>query len=304
VRVRALAGVRFRTLLRETYDQLAKDDVLTYAAALAFHALLALFPFLLFLIGLLSFLDHPEFFTWLLDQAARVLPRQAMEQVGATVREIEQHGQGGLLSLGILGAIWAASGGIRCAMTVLNRAYGVRTGRRAWKRYVLSLAYTVALAALVIVAVALVLVGPRAVAWTSGLLGLDDVVVRLWNWVRYPAAILLLMVASSLVYTVLPKVEGFHLLTPGSVIAVILWLAASLGFRFYTANFGNYDAIYGSIGALVVLLVYMWISSIILLLGAEVNAVVSRHRAVTGIAKGQHPADWELRYWTQQVPPV
>jgi membrane protein len=289
VRIPGLYGIEPRSLVRQTYEQLRTDDVLTYAAALAFHGLLAMFPFLIFLVGLLSYIERPEFFAWLLDRAAGVLPRQAMEQVRATTREIEQQRQGGLLSIGILGAIWVASGGVRCAMTVLNRAYGVRTGRPVWKRYLLSLVYTVGLATLVVVAVALMLIGPRAVAWIAGLLRVDDLIVTLWQWIRFPVAVLALMVAASLVYTVLPKVEGFHLLTPGSVIAVILWLAASLGFQVYTSNFGNYDAFYGSIGAVVVLLLYLWISAAVLLLGAEVNAVVRRLRVGTGTARRAEP---------------
>ena len=278
VRIPGLGGMSLRTLGRQTYEQLRTDDVLTYAAALAFHALLAMFPFVLFLVGALSYLDRPELFAWLLDQAAGVLPRQAMEQVRATTQQIEQGHQGGLLSIGILGAIWAASAGMRSTMIVLNRAYDVHVPRPAWKRYLLSVAFTIALAALVVVAVALVLIGPRAAAWMAGLLGADDLIVTVWRWARFPVAVLALMVAASVVYTVLPNVEGFHLLTPGSVIAVILWLGASLGFRAYTSNFANYDAVYGSIGAVVVLLLYLWISSIVLLVGAEVNAVVRHHR--------------------------
>src|SRR5690606_27655292 len=122
------------------------------------------------------------------------------------------------------------------------------------------------------------LVGQNAAAWLASQLGTDRVVVTVWTWARYPLAIGLLMVSTAIAYSVLPNVRRFRWLTPGSVLAVLLWIALSLLFQLYLDHFGRYDVLYGSVGAIIVLLLYLWFSSIVLLLGGEVNAVIERAR--------------------------
>jgi membrane protein len=247
----------------------------THAAALSYQVFLSLFPFVLFLMVLLGFLQIPGFFDWLVDQARTVVPEQAMGQVEQTVGQIRAQASGELLSLGIVIALWTASAAVRMTMNALNVAYDVEELRPAWKRYPLSILYTVLVAVLVIVAVGLMLVGPRVMDWLAGQVGLGTLFVMLWVWLRFPIAILLLMIFVALVYYMFPDTDQpFRFITPGAVLAVMVWVGTSFGFSYYVSNFANYSAIYGSLGAVIVLLVYIFISAAVLLFGAEVNAEI------------------------------
>jgi len=270
-------GLALAEVLTRALKRFAEHDMATYAAALAYHVLFSLFPFLIFLIALLGFLRVPKFFEWLRLQAATVLPAQALEGVNGAIDQIQQP-QGGLLSFGIIVALWSASAGVRATMNALNVAYGVAEGRPAWKLYLFSVLYTVGLAALLILATALMVVGPQVTQWLGDRVGLGMVAVTLWNVLRWPVAILLLTVTVALIYYVTPDVEQkLRFITPGSLLAVTVWIAASLGFAAYVQNFADYSATYGSVGAIIVLLFYFYISAAILLLGAEVNATIEHH---------------------------
>lgn len=264
--------------LREAAESFFEDDMATYASALAFRVLLAVFPFLIFLIALLGFLQLPDFFNYLREQATVLLPQQAATEVNRVVDEL-QNREGGLLSFGIVAAIWVASGGIRGLIHALNIAYDVEEGRALWKRVLLSVLYTVGLAVLLVVAVGFMIIGPQIAAWLAGLVGLEQTFVTVWNWIRWPVIVLLLMMVVAVVYTLLPNVQQpFRLITPGAILAVLVWIVASFGFSFYVRNFGNYNATYGSLGAVVILLFYFFISSAVLLFGGELNAVLLRRR--------------------------
>lgn len=261
--------------VREFFD----DDMATYASALAFQVLFALFPFLIFLIALLGFLQLPEFFDYLRAQAEVLLPSEVSAPITQVIDEVEQR-EGGLLSFSIVLAIWVASGGVRGLMHALNIAYDVVEDRPLWKQLALSIIYTLALAAILIVALALMILGPQVMGWIAGLVGLEALFVTVWSWARWPVIILLLMIGVAMIYTVLPNVrQPFRLITPGAVLSVLVWVAASLGFSIYVQNFGNYSATYGSLGAVVILLFYFFLSAAVLLFGAELNAVLLRRRA-------------------------
>ncbi len=252
----------------------------SYAAALSFWVFFSLFPFILFLVVLLGFLRIPGFFDWLVDQARTVMPEQAAGLVEQIVGRMRDRASGGLLSFVVVVALWSASAAVRMAMHALNLAYDVEESRPAWKRYPLSIVYTMLLAAAVIVAVGLMLVGPRVTEWFAAQVGPGPLFVALWAWLRFPVAILLLMVVVALVYYLFPNVDQpFRFITPGSVLAVIVWIAASFGFSFYVSNFASYSATYGSLGAVIVLLLYFFVSAAVLLFGAEVNAQVYYHFA-------------------------
>lgn len=257
-----------------------EDDMVTYAAALAYQAFFSLFPFVIFLLALLGLLNIPGFFDRLLDQARAVLPEQAMGVVEQVIGQIRGQSSGELLSLGIIIALWVASSGVRMLMNALNVAYDVDEERPIWKRFPLSIFYTIVLAIVIIVAVGLMLVGPQVVEWLAEQIGLGALFVTLWAWLRLPVAILLLMVVVALGYYLLPNTDQrFRFITPGAVLAVIGWIAASLGFSFYVSNFASYSATYGSLGAVIVLLLYFFVSAAVLLFGAEVNAQIYYHFA-------------------------
>ncbi len=282
------------TVFRNALQGFGQHNMTTYAAALAYQVLFSLFPFILFLVALLGFLGIPEFFSWLQGQATSLLPTQAAEQVNAVIGQLRQP-QGGLLSFGIVLALWSASGGVRAVMGAMNAAYGVREGRPAWKLYLLSLLYTLGLALLLIAAAALMIVGPQAVAWLDARIGLGGVVVTLWNLLRWPLIIVLLTLSIALIYYLTPDVEQrFRLITPGTLLAVLVWLAASFGFGYYVQNFADYNATYGSLGAIIILLFYFYLSAAILLFGAELNATLEHRRTGHKNPGGKDPGDKAL----------
>jgi membrane protein len=280
MRIPGLSGLKPLPLGKRSVKEFLDDDMATYAAALAYHALFALFPFLIFLLGLLSVLQIPDFFTWLLEQARTAFPADAYQRVEEVVTQIQNQSQGGLLSFGILTALWAASSGMRALMNALNTAYDVEESRPTWQRYLFSLLYTAGLAVLLIAATGLMLLGPQAMEWLADQAGLGGAFVAIWTWLRWPVAVLLLMLTAAVIYYVAPNVEQpFRFITPGAVLAVIVWIIASLGFSLYVATFANYSATYGTLGGVVVLLFYFFISASVLLLGAEINAEVHYAKA-------------------------
>jgi membrane protein len=254
------------------------DDMPTYAAALSYRVLFSLFPFLIFLTALLGFLGMPQLFEWLREQAAYVLPPEGMNLVNTVLSEL-QTPQGGLMSFAVAIALWSASAAVVETMNALNVAYDVRERRPAWKRMLVSILYTLALAIMLGLAAGLMLIGPALLGWVAQFVGLDAVFIAIWTWIRWPVAAFLLMVAAALVYYAAPNVtQPFRLISVGAVLAVSVWILASLGFAFYVQTFADYNKTYGSMGAVIVLLLYFFLSAAVFLFGAEVNAVIARER--------------------------
>lgn len=289
MRLLDLRGMGFFEILKCTVKDFMDDEMPTYASALAFQMLFSLFPFLLFLIALIGFLDLQNFFDWLQQQAALLLPAEAMDTVNTVIAQFQTE-RIGLFSVGIVVALWTASAAVRSTMLAMNKAYDVEEGRPAWKRIPLSVLYTIGIALMLLSAAGLMLIGPEVMSWLAGWVGLEQLIVTLWTWLRWPVAILLLILAVAVIYYVAPDVEQrFQFITPGSVLAVLVWIAASLGFSFYVRNFGNYDATYGSVGAVIVMLLYFFISAAVLLFGAEMNAVIEHHHP-----EGKNPGEKKL----------
>lgn len=285
-----LRGIGSFELLKRTIKEFNKDDMTTYASALAYRGIFSLFPFLLFLIALLGLLDLQNFFTWLREQVSLVLPPDALDLVNPVIDEMQDQ-KSGFLSFGILVALWSASIGVRSLMNAMNKAYDVEEGRPAWKLMLLSVVYTIGLALILLSTAALMIIGPQVIEWLADQVGMKEIVVILWTWLRWPIVVVLMMLVVAVLYYVTPDVEQkFSFITPGSVLAVIVWIAASVGFGIYVQNFGNYDATYGSIGAVIVLLLYFYISSAVLLFGAEMNAVLE-HASAEGKDQGDKRVD-------------
>ena len=277
MRFRDLRTFGLLELLKRSVRAFSADDMLTYAAALSYSALFALFPFLIFLITLLGFLNISEFFDWILEQAKAALPAESYRLVEDVITQVQGQPRGGLLSISIIVAIWGASSGIRSVMNALNVAYDVEESRPALRRYGLSVVYTLGLAVLLVASAGLMLTGPRGMEWVADQAGMGSLFVTLWTWLRWPVLAVFLLVTAGVIYALAPNHDqSFKLITPGAVLAVILWLVASIGFSFSVSSFANYSATYGSLGGIIVLLLYFYISSVVLLLGAEVNAQVRR----------------------------
>ncbi len=281
-----MKGMPIHRVMVRTVKEFIDDEMSTYASALAYQMLFSLFPFILFLIALIGFLHLPDFFSWLRLQSELVLPPQALEQVNPVIDQLQQS-KGGLLSVGIVIALWTASAGVRLMMSAMNAAYDVVEGRPAWKLIPLSIVYTVGIAGMMLIAAALMVLGPQVMGWIASQVGMEEFIVTLWTIARWPVVVILLMVAVALIYYVMPDVkQDFRFITPGSVLAVVVWIMASLGFGYYVKEFANYNAMYGSIGAIIVLLLYFYISSAVLLLGAEMNAVIE-HMSSEGKDPGE-----------------
>lgn len=269
-------------VVKRSVQEFSADDMLTYAMALSYQLFFSLFPFVIFLLALLGLLNIPGFFDWLLEQAKTVMPSQAAGLVENVIGQVRSQAAGGVLSFGAIVALWSASSAVRVAMHALNVAYDVED-RAMWKKFPLSLLYALLLAVLVIAAVGLMMFGPQLVQPIAQQVGLGSVFVTLWTWLRIPVAILLMAFILALVYYLFPNTsQPFRIITPGAIVAVIVWVAASLGFSFYVQNFGSYSATYGALAAVIVLLFYFFISASVMLFGAEVNAEAYREVAEDG----------------------
>jgi membrane protein len=261
----------------------------TYAAALAYRGLFGLFPFVLILVLLAGALGLSSFFERMIEEAHPESSQPAPQQLESVVEQgreqiqplkrmivqAEERAGGELLLFGIAIALWSTSALARTLTEAFNAAYEVTETRPGWKRFALSLAFGPVLALMVIVSVGLMLIGPRLVESIAELVGLDKVFVFLWGWLRFPVALFLLSVVLSLVYRYGPDAkQRFRSVGLGAVLTVVLWAISSVGFSFYLANFANYGVTYGSLGAAVGLLFYLYLCASVVLLGAEVNAAI------------------------------
>ncbi len=272
-----LHGLSFVELVKKSVQDFVDDDLATHASALAFQVLFSIFPFVIFLVALLAFLDLSYFFAWLREELSIFLPQPSMETVNQVLDELQQPREG-LLSLGALVALWTASAAVRSIMHAMNIAYDVPEERPIWKRFPISILYTIGFAVLIIAASTLLLVGPQAIQWLANRTGLEQIFVTLWAWLRWPVAFLVLNLAVALIYYLAPNFkQKFKFVTPGSILSTLIWILSSWGFNIYVTNFADYSAMYGGIGAVIALLMYFFISSAILLFGAEVNAVIEEY---------------------------
>jgi membrane protein len=256
-------------------ERFGGDDMMTYAAAMAYLMLFSLYPFLISLSALLGILQIPGFFEQLVAQAQTVLPGQAMGIVEQVVGQIREQNSVGLLLFGIIATLWSASAAVRALMHALNSAYHVEQERATWKRYPLSIVYAIFLSVIAIAAAGLTLIKTQDMRWISEQLGISTLFVPLWTWLHFPVAILLLLGIVAFVYYMLPNAhEPLRLITPGAILAVLVWVATSLGFSYFVSSFVVYNATYGSLGTFMALQLYLFISAAVLLLGAEINVEI------------------------------
>jgi membrane protein len=183
------------------------------------------------------------------------------------------------MSVAIAVSVWSASAAVLGTMNALNVVYKVTERRPTWKRFIVSIVYTLALALMLIIAAGLMITGPVFLTWLAGYVWLDSYFITVWAWVRWPVAAFILLLVISLVYYAAPNVnQPFRLTSPGAVFAVASWIGASLAFGYYVQHFSRYNATYGSMGAVIVLLLFFFLSAAVVLLGAEVNAAIDRER--------------------------
>ena len=282
-----LGGLGVTELARRVIAEIQEDDCLGRAAQLAYYFLFALFPFFLFLTTLLGYLPIPNLLDRLMDMLGQMLPGEALQLVQENLHELVSGERGGLLSFGLLAALWTSSSAVTAIMDGLNRAYDVEEGRPFWKVRGLAILLTVGLSVFMIVSLVLLTFGPQIGGWIADQVGLGRVFQIAWNVLRWPLIVGLLIVALALIYYLAPDVEqSWQWITPGAVVAILGWLLASLGFAFYVNRFGSYNATYGSIGAVIVLLTWMYVTGLYVLIGGEINAEIE-HAAQDGKDPGE-----------------
>ncbi|MGH7311806.1 MAG: YihY/virulence factor BrkB family protein, partial [Candidatus Rokuibacteriota bacterium] len=259
-----------RELAARVWTEIGDDEVSDRAAALSYYFLFALFPTILFLAALLGLLlpasgliDH------LIEYLGQVLPTDAYSLLTTTLAEVLQGARSSLVSAGALAALWAASNGMGSIMTALATAYDAPDPRPWWKRRLVAVLLTLVFAAFALTALVLLVIGPQIAETIAGLVGLGAVFTVAWNVLRWPTALLLVLVGIGLVYSLAPPVkQRWYWVTPGSAVAVLGWLATSAGLRAYVAQFADYNATYGSIGGVILLLLWLYLPGLLLLIGA------------------------------------
>jgi membrane protein len=270
-----LGGLSVKEFARRVIAEIQKDDCFVFAAALAYYFLFALFPFFLFLTALLAYLPLPDLMGPIMDYLSRVMPGEALGLIQENLQAIASQPRGGLLSFGILAALWTSSSAIVGIADALNHAYNVEEGRPFWKLRGMAILLTIGLSIFMISSIVLLMFGPQIGRWLADFVGLGDVFEIAWNILRWPLILFMVITAIALIYYFAPDVEqSWKWITPGSVFAVTLWLLASLGFSYYVNNFGEYDKTYGTIGAIIVLLTWMYVSGLVILIGGEINAEI------------------------------
>ena len=269
--------------LKRTVSEFRDDNLMDWAAALTYYGVLALFPALIALVSIVGIFGDPDGTTETLNDIVRDLgPRSAADTFRGPIESITANrGTAGVLFVaGLIGALYSASGYVGAFMRASNVIYEVDEGRPFWKLRPLQIAVTLAMVLLAaVVSVALVVSGPLA-ASVGDAVGLSDSVVDVYRVGKWPLLALTVLLMVSVLYYVSPNVRlpRFKWITPGSVLALGLWILASAAFAFYVGNFGSYDKTYGTLGGVVSFLVWLWITNIALLLGAELNAEVERTR--------------------------
>ncbi|GLY49677.1 YihY/virulence factor BrkB family protein [Lentzea sp. NBRC 102530] len=271
-------------VLKRTVKEFNDDNLTDWAAALTYYAVLSLFPGIIVLTSVLALLGDTTT-QELLKYVDQVAPGQAGDLVKSSIEEL-QKSQNAASLLGIVGlltALWTASGYLGAFMRACNAVYDVEEGRPFWKTVPLRLGLTLGSVVLVSITLgALVLTGGVADA-VGDAIGLGDAVVTVWDIAKWPVILLLVSLAFAVLYWAAPNVRqpGFRWVTPGSLLAIVLWALATVGFAIYVANFASYNKTYGSLGGVIVFLVWLWISNIAVLLGAEFDAELERGRRLT-----------------------
>lgn len=249
------------------------DDVPALSAQLTYYLLLSFFPFLIFVGTVLSFTSFSA------DEAllrlSLILPDMSNKTISDVFHEIEQTRSGSLLSIGLIATLWSASNGVNAIIKGLNKAYDQEEDRAFWKVRLLSIATTIVLAVAILLSFVMLVFGSKIGEWLYVTARLPGDFSAVWTWAQYAVPLLVIWTMCCLIYSYLPNVRlKFREVIPGALFATIGWIVASLLFSFYVNHFDSYTKTYGSIGGIIVLLIWLYLSSIIILLGGELNAAL------------------------------
>jgi len=290
-----LHGQSWQSVAKRVWADIGKDKIFSHAAELAYYFLLALFPLLLFLTSVIGLvigsgtgLRHSLF-----NYLGKVLPSSASQLVSDTMFEVSNASGGGKMSFGILAALWAASNGMGAISQSLNAAYHVEESRSWWKQRLIAVGLTIALAVLIISALALVLYGGKIADGLAASYGFGVVFVILWKILQWPIVLIFLLLGFALIYYWAPDLrdQNWRWVTPGSTVAVALWLLVSLAFRLYLHFFDSYSKTYGSLGAVIVLMLWFYLTGASVLIGGEINSDIEELAARKGAAQAKKKGD-------------
>lgn len=262
-------------LFKRTINEALADDVFNLAAQQAYYFFFALFPALLALISIASFFPIANLTDEVVRTLGQVAPGDVVTIINEQLTKISGDKAGGLLTFAFLVTLWSSSGAVVSMCTTLNAAYDITEGRPWWKVRLVAIGLTIGLAFFVVLSMALMIAGPGFAEEVAQRVGLGQAFVWTWSIARWPIIFVLIATAIALIYYYAPDAEQeFVWITPGSVLATILWIAVSYGFKTYVATMGNYTETYGFVGAIMVLLLWFYFSGIALLIGAELNAEI------------------------------
>lgn len=274
-------------ILKRTFQGSLKDDLPSLSAQLAYYSFLALFPALIFLISVASFFPVANLMDEVVRTFGRVAPPEVLRFVLEQMKKISSQNQGGVLTVAFLVTIWSTSSAMLSVLSTLNKAYDIEESRPWWKTRLAAILLTIGLAFFILTSAALVIAGPELAERVASWFGLGAAFEWTWKVLQWPLVLLLVITAMAMVYYFAPDAEQeFVLITPGAVIATLLWIVASLGVRFYIANFGNYTETYGALSGVMIMLLWFYVSGLCILTGAEMNAEIE-HASPYGKAPGE-----------------
>jgi membrane protein len=263
--------------------EFGEDNLTDWAAALTYYAVLSIFPGLLVLVSVLGLIGG-SILQPLIDNMGTIAPGPVGQILTTGARSLTQaQGAAGLLAIvGLAGALWSASGYIAAFMRAANAIYDVPEGRPIWKTLPIRIAVTIVVGVLLALSALIVVFTGRLADRIGDALGVGSVLITTWNIVKWPILVVLVSLMFAILYWAAPNARqgGFRWITPGGLIAVIVWIIASGGFAFYVANFGSYNKTYGALGGVIIFFVWLWISNLAVLLGAEFDAELHRGRAI------------------------
>ncbi|MFF8844140.1 YhjD/YihY/BrkB family envelope integrity protein [Streptomyces sp. NPDC015127] len=293
-------------VLRRTLKEFKDDELADRAAALTYYGVLALFPALLVLVSLLG-IAGASAAQRVLDNLQQLAPGAARDVISNAVTQLQGSGGTGsvLAVVGLLGAVWSASGYVAAFIRSSNAVYDMPEGRPAWKILPVRLGTTIALMILACASALIVILSGGIARQVGTAFGIGDTPMTVWSFAKWPVLVVLVSLMIALLYWAAPNARGrgFSWVTPGSFLAVVIWLLASAGFALYVANFGSYNKTYGTLAGVIVFLVWLWITNLAILLGLEFDAEMSRQRAIVG---GHPPADEpyveprDTRKWSEE----
>ncbi|MFI0508524.1 YihY family inner membrane protein [Streptomyces canus] len=282
----------WKMVLKGTLKEFKRDELTDRAAALTYYGILALFPAMLALISLLGIVGQSAT-QKVLDNIQKLAPGAARDVLNNAVTQMQgQAGIGSIMAIvGLVLALWSASGYVAAFIRSANAVYDIPEGRPAWKVLPVRFAVTVVLMVMAVISALIVVLTGGLARQVGTTLGVGDTFLTVWSIAKWPVLVLLVTIMIAILYWATPnaKVRGFRWITPGSLLALLIWMIASAGFALYVANFASYNKTYGTFAGVIIFLVWLWITNLAILLGLEFDAELHRQRAIAG----GHPVEQE-----------